>query len=376
MPAIKHVLILFSDTGGGHRSSGEAIREALLAQYPGRCRVDLVDLFLEYTPFPFRRFPAWYPWMVRRERVWKQGFRLSDGPHRSRALSIAFWPAVRRAVRKMVRDYPADVIVSVHPLFQVALLRALGKRRPPYITVVTDLVSTHAMWYHPKVDRCLVPTEPARDRALACGMPAAKLHVVGLPIAAKFSQPVGDRSTLRRSLGWRDDLPVVLMAGGGEGMGPLLSIARAIASLDLKLQLAVVAGRNQQLERQLRAVPWEAPTHVYGFVANMPELMGAADLMVTKAGPSTIVEAFNAGLPPILSSALPGQEQGNVAYVVKEGAGVWAPGPEKVAQAVRAWLSDDGRPALNRARANARRLAYPRAACDIADEIGRLAGIS
>ena len=97
---------------------------------------------------------------------------------------------------------------------------------------------------------------------------------------------------------------------------------------------------------------------------------------MTKAGPSSIVEAFNAGLPLILSSALPGQEQGNVTYVVQEGAGVWAPGPEKVAQAVRAWLSDEGREALHWAGANARRLAYPRAAWDIADEIGRLAGMN
>ena len=86
MAASKQVLILFSDTGGGHRSSAEAIREALLAKYPGQCQAELVDIFLQYTPFPFRRFPKWYPWMIRRERIWKSGFHLSDGPRRSRVV--------------------------------------------------------------------------------------------------------------------------------------------------------------------------------------------------------------------------------------------------------------------------------------------------
>jgi 1,2-diacylglycerol 3-beta-galactosyltransferase len=313
--------------------------------------------------------------MVRRERVWKQGFALSDGPRRSRVLSTAVWPAVRRAMKRLIREHPADVIVSVHPLFQTPLLRALGPRRPPYITVVTDLVSAHAMWFHPGVDGCLVPTEPARARALACGMPPAKVSVLGLPVAARFSQPAGDRLELRRKLGWRPDLPVVLLAGGGDGMGPLFPTARAIAGLGLPLQLAIVTGRNQQLRRQLGAVPWEVPAYVYGFVGNMPELMGAADLMVSKAGPSTITEAFNAGLPLVLSSALPGQEQGNVGYVVGEGAGLWAPGPEKVANAVKTWLAGEGREGLEHAAANARRLAFPHAAADIGREIGCLVGL-
>ena len=372
---LRRILILFSDTGGGHRSSAEAIREALQARYAGRAATEMVDLFRDYTPFPFRQFPAWYPWMVRRERMWGHTFRLSDGPRRSRAIGTAFWPAVRREIRKLIREHPADVIVSVHPLFQVPLLRALPKRHSPYVTVVTDLVSGHAMWYHPRVDRCLVPTEPSRARALACGLPPEKVRVVGLPIAAKFNEPVGDKAALRDKLGWDAARPAVLLAGGGDGMGPMLQVARAVAEVGLPLQMAVVAGRNQRLRRRLEGEAWPVPAHIYGFVANMPELMGAADVIVTKAGPSSIVEAFNAGLPIILSGALPGQEDGNVGFVVGEGAGQWAPGPERVARAVRAWLSDSSGEALRRAAASARRLAYPNAAADIAEEVGRLAGL-
>jgi 1,2-diacylglycerol 3-beta-galactosyltransferase len=370
----KRILILFSDTGGGHRSSAEALREALLADYSDQCRVEITDFFLHGAPFPFRRFPDWYPWMVRRRRIWRRGFILSDGPWRSRALSTAVWPAVRQAVRRFVAEHPADVIVSVHPLFQVPVLRALGRARPTFLTVVTDLVSTHALWYHPGVDHCYVPTERARVRALACGLSPGQVEVIGLPIAAKFRLPQPDRSEARAALGWLPGLPTVLLMGGGDGLGPILEMAQAVDQTRLPLQLAVVAGRNEVLRRRLEATRWGVPAHIYGFVTNMPELMAGADMIVTKAGPSSISEAFSAGLPIILSGALPGQEEGNVDYVVREGAGIWAPRPVQVAEAVRAWLESPG-DRLRAAAQNARRLAQPEAAVHIAREIACWAGL-
>ncbi len=75
-------------------------------------------------------------------------------------------------------------------------------------------------------------------------------------------------------------------------------------------------------------------------------------------------EAMNAGLPMVLYSYVPGQEEGNAAYVVETGAGVWAPGAEATAAAVRRWLA---RPQdVERASHAARRAARPEAAREIA----------
>ena len=84
------------------------------------------------------------------------------------------------------------------------------------------------------------------------------------------------------------------------------------------------------------------PTKIYGFVREMPEFMRAADILVTKAGPGTISEAFIAGLPMILYSRMPGQEDGNVTYVVEKGAGVWAPEADLVVDTLRSWLEQPG----------------------------------
>ncbi|MCI0521919.1 MAG: glycosyltransferase [Chloroflexi bacterium] len=358
------ILFLFSDTGGGHRSAAEAIIEALHLEFGNRVITEMVDIFKDYAPRPLNRMPDWYPQMVRVPRAWQVGFHISDGHRRARLITASAWPYVRHAVRKIVAQHPSDLVVSVHPLANAPILRGLGKQRPPFVTVVTDLVTAHALWYHRRVDLCLVPTESARQRALDLGLVESRVHVVGLPVADRFCTPHGDAQALRASLGWPANLPVILLVGGGEGMGPLEKTAQAIARSNLPVFLAIITGRNQALKARLEKRDWPMPTRIYGFVREMPDFMRAADILVTKAGPGTISEALNAGLPMILYSRLPGQEDGNVDYVVSEGAGVWAPRADMIVNALRSWLERPER--RSQAAAACNRLARPDAARQIA----------
>jgi 1,2-diacylglycerol 3-beta-galactosyltransferase len=334
-----HILFLFSDTGGGHRSAVEAIIEALQLEFDDRISTQMVDIFLDFAPRPLSYLPKWYPYMVRLPEVWGAGYKLSNGSRRARLIVESAYPYVRRSLRKLISQNPADMIVSVHPLANDPFLHALGKHRPPFITVVTDLVTTHALWYHKDVDLCLVPTEEARQRGLLANLKPEQVKVVGLPVADRFCQPTGDKDILRHQLGWPSDAPVVLLVGGGEGMGPVEKISLAIAQANLPVTLVVVTGRNAELKQRLEARQWPMTTLIYGFVHEMPDFMRAADIMVTKAGPGSISEALNAGLPMILYSRLPGQEDGNVDYVISEGVGVWAPKASYIISVLHAWLT-------------------------------------
>jgi 1,2-diacylglycerol 3-beta-galactosyltransferase len=363
-PNRRRILFLFSDTGGGHRSAMEAIIEALDHSHPGRYECVPVDAFKEYAPPPLNRAAEVYPDMMRYPRAWGLGFRMLDGPRRARALTTATWPYVRRAVRRLVAEQPADLIFSVHPAFNGPLIKAMGSQRPPYMIMVTDLVTTHALWFNNRVDMCLVPTEAARQRGLENGLRPDQVRVVGLPVARRFCQPAGDPIALRSELGWPQDRPMVLVVGGGEGMGPFYETARALAELPGMFGLALVAGRNQALKQRLQAADWSVPTFIYGFEHRMPSMMQAATLLVTKAGPGTVTEALNASLPMVLYSHLPGQEDGNVAFVQEEGVGVWAPGPRRTAKAVQRLLQQPE--AIQKAASACRRVARPQAASVIA----------
>ncbi len=166
---------------------------------------------------------------------------------------------------------------------------------------------------------------------------------------------------------------VVLLVGGGEGMGPLAETARAIDESGLDVGLVIVTGRNSKLEAELKEQTWENPVSIFGFVNNMPDFMRAADVIVTKAGPGTIAEALNAELPIILYAKLPGQEDGNVDFVLSEGVGVWAPEPLDVVRALTRWVCRSKE--RLKVVENCRRAARPDASRVIARVLGEKVGL-
>jgi 1,2-diacylglycerol 3-beta-galactosyltransferase len=369
----KRVLFLFSDTGGGHRSATEAMMEALELEFPGRFETKMVDFFRDYYPSPLRFMPEIYPPISRVPQAWRLTFRASNGRTRSRAVTQISYPYVRRGAQRLIRENPADLIVSVHPLVNTHFMRAMRKSPRPYLTVVTDLVSTHALWYDRRADLVVVPTDEAKAKAIEYGIPEGNLRVIGLPVAERFTHPLADRTAWREQMGWRTDQPVILLVGGGDGMGPLKRVAKAINEARLPATLVVICGRNAELRAELEQVDWKIPVHLYGFTTQMPQFMAASDVLVTKAGPGTISEGFISGLPLVLYSRLPGQEDGNVGYVEKLGAGVWAPRPREVVEALRRWVENPA--AREEASAAGRRAATPEAARRIARLIADQVGV-
>jgi 1,2-diacylglycerol 3-beta-galactosyltransferase len=375
LPTAKpHITFLFSDTGGGHRAASEAIIEAIHCEFGEAVVTQMVDFLKEYAPTPFNHLPEVYPEMVRLPELWGAMFDISDGRPQARIVTSTFWPIARRAARRLVRDHHSEMLVSVHPIANSFVLKALGKQHLPFVTVVTDLVTTHAIWFDKRADLILVPTEMARQNAIQYHMSPDKVRVVGQPVSQRCSAPVGDKALLRQHMGWPKARKVVLVVGGGEGMGPLAETARAIDASGLDVCQVIVAGRNNKLEAELKEQTWENPTFIYGFSRDMPDFMRAADVIVTKAGPGTIAEALNAELPIILYAKLPGQEDGNVDFVVSEGVGVWAPEPLAVVRALTRWVC---RPyERQKVVKNCRRAARPQAAREIALILGKQVGLT
>lgn len=365
LPQKRRILFLFSDTGGGHRSAAEAIIEAIHLEYPGQIECEMVDILKEYGPPPINLAPRIYPPLSRMPTLWGMGYKISDGTRRVRAFYSAIWPYIRRNISRLFDDHPSDLVVSVHQVINVPVARLAIPRHTPFITVVTDLVTTHAAWYAPRASHVIVPTGEAYQCGLKHGLRPDQMTVIGLPVANRFCiQGLEDRQFTRERLGWNNDRPLILMVGGGEGMGPLEAMAAAVDEARLPVSLAIVTGRNQTLYTRLEAHKWNIPAFIYGFVREMPQFMNAADILVTKAGPGTISEAFIAGLPMVLYSRLPGQEDGNVTFVVGTGAGVWAPHTGELVATLRKWLKNPAE--REKAARISRSLARPEAARQIA----------
>jgi 1,2-diacylglycerol 3-beta-galactosyltransferase len=215
------------------------------------------------------------------------------------------------------------MVVSVHPLCQDLPLKILTSldtggasrkegRETPFVTVVTDLGGAHPSWFNSGVDRCFVPSDVLRNAALDRNVEASKIVQYGLPIRRGFWRfgsdsdiPGGaivertnaraemDRSAIRERLGL-SDLPTVLIVGGGDGMGGIVSQAMAVGERLQKLassssssssyQMVVVCGNNKSAQTALSPpqMKWggDIDVRVQGFVNNMDDFMRASGIWI------------------------------------------------------------------------------------------------
>jgi len=289
----------------------------------------------------------------------------------------------------------------MHPLCQAApikVLKAMQRRdtegaasgarylprKIPFATVVTDLATPHPFWLHSGADLCFVPSRSFERAAKLRGFESSQLRLHGLPVRPAFAESLRNsgreqKAELAETLGLLPNRKTVLVVGGGDGVGNLGAIVEALGERmaernaatggESAPQLVVICGKNHKLRQQLRERSWGPHLHVVieGFTTRMSDYMSTADTIVTKAGPGTIAEACCCGLPIMLSGHLPGQESGNVDFVVDGGFGSYSSDPKVIASTVTGWLEDDAK--LKDMSERSLRASRPDATQKIADDI-------
>jgi 1,2-diacylglycerol 3-beta-galactosyltransferase len=365
---LPRVTILTANVGGGHLAASRSLAEA----FEGKAYVKQVSLIDDHAPFPLNTWgPTYAPWVNYTPWLYRMVYRFGESRERVVATQKAFYPLLRSYVATMVRPDEADLFISVHPLqIEIPLwyMADVGKRLP-FATVVTDPITAPLAWFCPEVDLCVVASQPAYETGLSCGLTADRLKLIGLPIRRAFAEMQGrDKIDLRARLGLAPKKPLVLMSGGGAGIGRIVPMARAVAKRLAQqgrdVHLAIVAGRNKELQRRLQRQKWPIPVRVLGFVDNMAEWMAATDLLLTKAGPGMLAEAACLGVPVVITDFIPGQEIGNVSWVVKNGAGLYEHEIEGIS-AVVGELLRPGNPTLEMMSARAKAMAHPHASDEI-----------
>lgn len=166
---ICRIQILMSDTGGGHRASANALRDAFDVLHPGKIECDIVDIFTEYGPFwPYNDYPRCYKIMAEYSFLWEAFYRFGETPFglalNEFLMETLCFDAFSTCMARPSGTSPdrADMVISVHPLCQDVPLKILSSldssgatrapeaRTTPFCTVVTDLGGAHPTWFNKK----------------------------------------------------------------------------------------------------------------------------------------------------------------------------------------------------------------------------------
>ncbi|MER7848699.1 hypothetical protein ABTZ03_32720 [Kitasatospora sp. NPDC096077] len=252
---------------------------------------------------------------------------LADAAARSRLV-----PALGR----LVEAQRPQLVVSVFATASSAVNR-LPRRDFRHFVFCTD-VTPHRLWVQEGTDLFLVTSEVA-----ACAVrryrPEASVCVVPAPLRRPFYRPPG-RAAARAEVGVPPGAGCVLLMSGAWGLGPIARTAASLAAAGP--HVLAVAGRNQELERRLRAAARREPRlHAFGYTDRIPALMAAADLVVTSSG-DTCSEARALGRRLLLLDVVQGHGRDNLQHELELGhADVVGARPDEV---VRNALAALGRP--------------------------------
>jgi processive 1,2-diacylglycerol beta-glucosyltransferase len=200
---------------------------------------------------------------------------------------------------------------------------------------------------HPGTD-CYLVKSPASAAFVRRFDPDAQLVVVPTPVRTAFAD-VPSRAEAREALQLPAQEPCVLLMAGGWGLGPLAEAARALAGAGV--HTLAVAGRNPRAEAQLRAVAATDPrVHPFGYTDRVPELMSAADVVVTTSG-DTCAEARVVGRRLVLLDVVAGHGRENLQHELELGGAVVASTrPSLLTRVVRRELADGVDPAPDTGR--------------------------
>ena len=341
----ERILIIYLPTGGGHLSNAKALKEEFIRQ--GYTNIRLYDPIAPFSALG--KFLMGTGYIIASQRIpmlWKVIY-MGDESRYGRCLTnlIGLVFALYGMI-KICKTYKPTRIVCTHAIPSYAVKYCAKKFKLPVSMVVTDPFEPPRLWYDGHTFEIFCYSKEAAEWMQQHGVPSKRIHAYNLLVHEKFLKPMSD-SEIRAFMvqeGFDPDKPLVLMAGGGDGLPKAVHIFKDLVLSTKDFQIAVVCGRDTYTYTILNilAIPF-AKNHIikiYSFVHIMYELMNSAYIAIIKAGPGVIAEALVLKKPMLIASSLPGQERPNIHWVTKNKLGFYCYKPSLVKKRVEELLSN------------------------------------
>jgi processive 1,2-diacylglycerol beta-glucosyltransferase len=376
---VPKILIISSDTGGGHRSAAAAIVAGVQKFFRADSYAVRVVRAIEESHAITEKLVFIYNWVLRHRQHWMKYLYWAINRFRPETREF-FYNRTLGYVRDLFERWCPHVVVSVHPLTQHGIARVLKELKLadkiPLVTVVTDpCYGFWRGWACDDVRLYLVASDEARQQLIDYGVAPERIKVSGMPVHPKFEFP-GEQAAraARTALGLDADKFTVFVNAGWVGGGNIPQIFRELVRGELDVQAIFLSGKNEELRVEAESLALEAkfPIKVIGYSEHVEQLMSAANVMISKLGGLTTFEALACRVPIIADVITPPmpQEAGAANMIVKRGAGVLLERAHDIVPIIRRMVEDSKHYTAMRAATVG--LAIPNATRHIVEEIAAL----
>ena len=366
--ARKRVLILHGQPGMGHLITAKALIEVFSKKYP-EIEIKDADAFdflygiLRYGyPYFYNHIVVKFPYI----------FSMFYHSYENRLFQKFLKQFTLFFIKKsqfvsFVKNFSPDFILATNPL-PLQLASLIEEKH--IIDILSANVCTdfgfHAVWHNSDINYYFVATQEIKESLLDHGVNLNKIKTTGIPVRPIFNQPL-DRNKILESLNFSSLKPVLLIVGGQLKYRELLKVVYGIKEKNNSVQFIVVAGRDTHLQKKLEnsELNKNVAVRIFGLIPDMEKFMTVSDLILSKAGGSTTAECLVKNLPMIVYKTIPGQEEDNVDYLVKNNVGIKVGSTREIIETVvDLFLQPDK---LETMKENCRKIHKPNATEDIVD---------
>ncbi|MFH1678748.1 MAG: glycosyltransferase [Candidatus Omnitrophota bacterium] len=320
----KRILLLHISNVSGHHSASIAIENAIKIISP-KTQILTLNAFNYLHPHGEGIINSFYMFVIKRMPfLWGHLYDNSYWIKKTVWIKNAIHWFNFRKLEALLNDFQPDAVASTQafPCGMVADFKQIKGINLPLVAVLTDF-TLHSYWLYRNVDYYITPSEEIKLKLIEKGIESNRIKALGIPFNPNFSQNL-TKFEARKKLNLNGSLFTILIMGGGQGIGPIKAVVKILNSLKLNLQGIIVCGTNKRLYSWIkkRLKSYNKNIRLFGYIKNVPELMSAADIIITKPGGITCAEALSKKLPMIIISPIPGQEANNAYYLTNQNAAI------------------------------------------------------
>lgn len=340
---MKKVLIFYGAYGGGHLSAAKSIKNYLEKHYPD-CEVKMLDC-VEYinkylnklSTTAYKEMAKKAPWM------WKIVYNNSD--HGALAkISTTSNKLMSRKLNNILQEFEPDLVISTHP-FSNQMCTNLKKKKLincKIATILTDM-APHSQWTVDSeyIDYFFVSNNEIKEALIDDGIANFKIFVTGIPLSERFHENFNDAEIYNEFNLDPNKTTILFFAGGEFGLGRKRTflIYRALIRLFKKFQIVAISGKNKKMNEKfnhlVEAYGVADRVKVLDYTNKVPELMHISNIVITKPGGLTTTESLASNLPIVIINPIPGQEEENADFLVRNGVAIWIKKEDNIARVLK-----------------------------------------
>ena len=350
-PNTPKILIISSDTGGGHRSAAKTIADGLEKFWTGESAAVRTIKAVEESHHVTEKLVRGYNWVLQNKQHWMKYLYWVINKIRPETRDFVYKRSIGYVGGQFEKWCP-HIVVSVHPLTQHIFARVLKELnlidQIPLVTIVTDpCYGFWKGWACDDVSLYLVANDDAQRQLIDYGISPEKIKISGMPVNPKFHEvDEQDAQNARRIYGLDPDKFTVFVNAGWIGGGNIPKIFKEFVRGELDVQAIFLAGKNEELRLEAERIAKTAkfPVKVIGYSDEIEKVMQSANIMISKLGGLTTFEALACRLPIIAdaTTAPMPQEAGTSRLIETRGAGILLKRSIDIVPTIQNLINDNG----------------------------------